>query len=208
MASWFELELYTGAELELELDTTPPVITWGVPSGNVGGSELVVPYTINEPALLDAKLIPYQGAEIPLTISGTDLRANLPADIIGGTAQVVAHVKDEVWNETFRTLNVMIIGAPAVIPETEPAGGRPIGVYTPLLVPDEEEHRFPATVGAERHETATFSAYVSAHRTAQERFPGLVAAQRSETHRFPSERIPAAHLAQLLREDEELLLLL
>lgn len=210
MASWFYLELETGPAYELELDTTPPVITWGTPSGALAGSLLSVPYTINEPQILTAKLVDSQGQEMALTVGPANISGLVPAFFYEGTAQIIAHVKDEVYNETFRVLPFQLVGVPVEpgeVEEKEPGGGsRPVGTYGPAFI--KEEHRFAAEVSGRKVDFVRIPARVSGSRSQIFPFAGAVSASKSEQFRFPGERAPALELAQLRREEDELLMLL
>lgn len=81
------------ASVTVVLDVTPPQITLGPPL-RVGSDRLVaVPYTLDEPELLEAQI----GAE-PATVTEIRIVGASPLDQ-GGTVHVTALVRDDVWNE-------------------------------------------------------------------------------------------------------------
>jgi hypothetical protein len=93
---------------DLTLRTHAPVITWGALSGYVPGGAFSVAYTLDEPAIIDARLIDFDGVVFPLTIESDRLTVNLPDTVALGQATVEADVLDDVDNATTRTLTLAI----------------------------------------------------------------------------------------------------
>lgn len=211
--AWFELELTSEYvpynSFALELDTHAPVISWGMPSGAVEGDTFTIPYTVNEPALISAVLIDSTGQNIPLTVTPTTLTATLPA-ISGGTAQVVATTRDDLLNEQTYQHAVQLIGPIPEVPEREAGGGRS---YTFGPAYKREEFVFDGVVAARRVEQFEFGGTIQSVGKVQlqrERFEfsATTASLRRQSFTFTGARAPDMQLAQALREDEELLLLL
>lgn len=125
---------------DLTLRTQAPVITWGSVSGNVPGGSFSVAYTVDEPAILAARLIDFDGVVWPLTIDPAAFTASLPDTVALGQATVEADVLDDVDNATTRTLTLAIqatIIPPAPI-ERIVSGGVPR--ETPRIKPRTSRH--------------------------------------------------------------------
>lgn len=116
MASWFLLEL----------DTHAPIVTFG--AADSSGGTLVVPYTIDEPAIDSAWVVDSAGLRVDLDVEPARLVAVLPATIAAGNAVVHALAVDEVGNEAEYTTVVLLAGG--ITPEPPPRvyPGRPAGV--------------------------------------------------------------------------------
>lgn len=112
--------------LFITLDTTPPVVTFGVPVET--WDRLVVPYAVNEPAVESAWLVDAAGVAHPVTVAAGELVVNL-AIVEVGEATVTARARDDVWNEADYTLAVTIEGLP--MPHEPTPGGLPGGVSRP-----------------------------------------------------------------------------
>lgn len=78
------------ASFLLELDTTPPMVTLGVPYRDAQGT-LHVPYTTDEDGVVSATLLNAGSMDV---LPGELTRANAPS-----TGTVIAHARDDVWNE-------------------------------------------------------------------------------------------------------------
>jgi hypothetical protein len=131
------------ANTHIVLDTTPPVITWGTPTGTNAGELLQIPYTINEPFLLSAKVRDYGGTDIPLTIHPDRLEALLPVDLADGPALVSADVEDDVGNSATRTMVIMLGGA-IVVPQPGLLPSMPTrkAVVRPRIITDRSTAHF------------------------------------------------------------------
>lgn len=119
----------------IELDTTPPVITWGPVDGTEATEVLTVRYAINEPTLLTAELQLSDGRHLPMQVASDRLTVTLPGDTPDGLATVSAFVRDEVGNDATRTLIVLLSGV-LPRPTTRPfqGGGLPRRVIGPRIV--------------------------------------------------------------------------
>lgn len=109
----------------IELDTTPPVVTWGPVSGTDATEDFTVLYALNEPALASADLRLPDGRVLPMQVQPDRLIVTLPADTPDGLATVEAHVLDDVGNSATRTLVVVVTGVASVRPLAPRVGGMP-----------------------------------------------------------------------------------
>lgn len=103
---------------DLTLRTHAPVITWGAIGGYVPGGAFSVAYSIDEPAIIAARLIDFDSVVFPLTIEPGQLTASLPDTVALGQATVEADVLDDVDNATTRTLTLAIQAT--IIPPVQP----------------------------------------------------------------------------------------
>lgn len=113
--------------IHIDLDTTPPIITWGPVDGTEPGEDLTVLYTIDEPDIVNAELQLQDGRFLPMQVSLDRLIVSLPFDVPDGLATIHAYVQDDVGNEADRTLVVLLSGVlPPPPPPISPfAGGGP-----------------------------------------------------------------------------------
>lgn len=118
----------------IELDTTPPVVTWGPVSGTDATEDFTVLYALNEPALASADLRLPDGRVLPMQVQPDRLIVTLPADTPDGLATVEAHVLDDVGNSATRTLVVVVTGVASVRPLAPRVGGMPTPTFRPRLV--------------------------------------------------------------------------
>lgn len=89
----------------IELDTTPPQITWGSPI--FIGHQMEVPYTVDEPEILAAELfIPSAGLTIPVTIEPDKFVITLPQMQSVASGILRAYTIDDVLNEGVPTFEV------------------------------------------------------------------------------------------------------
>lgn len=110
----------------IELDTTPPVVTWGPVDGTEQGDTFTVQYALDEPDLLSAELELADHRVLPMQVFPDTLMVSLPMDAPDGPATVRAFVQDDVGNAATRTLVVIISGTPITPPTpTFGAGGLP-----------------------------------------------------------------------------------
>ncbi len=105
------------AHVVIELDTTPPVATWGEPDG-AAGTALRLPYTLDEPAALSAELTDLAGQVFELDVGPDGLEGSL-LTAVPGLARVDLLVRDDVWNETVRSLSFQLQAGPTVEGPTE-----------------------------------------------------------------------------------------
>jgi hypothetical protein len=89
------------AFFSLELDTTPPEVTFGEPF--YSGGVLTVPYTVSEPSVLEAEATPFVGSPVTGTVTPTDLEFSF-GSWNGGTIEVIA--ADLVGNADIFTLEI------------------------------------------------------------------------------------------------------
>jgi hypothetical protein len=113
--------------IHIDLDTTPPVVTWGPVDGTEPGDDFTVQYLLDEPDLISAELELLDSRVLPMQVFPDTLRVSLPMDIPEGPATVRAFVRDEVGNEAYRTLVVLLSGTLPPPPTVSPfqGGGLP-----------------------------------------------------------------------------------
>lgn len=116
------------ATVVITLDTRAPQITWGA-AGQVSAGELLrVGYTLDEPAIIAARLELVDGRVLAVDVLVDHLEALLPYDTPDGWAQLVVELEDDVGNAAEATLQVRIGGAivePSRPPGPGPARRRP-----------------------------------------------------------------------------------
>jgi hypothetical protein len=121
MASW----------VVIELDTTAPAVEFGTVSAAEAGQLFQAAYTLDEPELTRARLIPGEGSAVELEIHADRVEAVLPPSIVGGTAELRLETEDEVGNVGVHSLNVSVtspIGPTIrpVQPSAPPRGTAPV----------------------------------------------------------------------------------
>jgi hypothetical protein len=106
----------------VELDTTPPDVTWGQETGAVISEELVVPYSTNEP-LATARLELTDGRRLTMVIEADRLTITLPDDVPEGFHTI--RVADDVGNATTHPIYIsgVIPTEPPVVGYQPPTGG-------------------------------------------------------------------------------------
>jgi hypothetical protein len=106
----------------IELDTTPPDVTWGQETGAVISEELVVPYSTNEP-LATARLELTDGRRLTMVIEADRLTITLPDDVPEGFHTI--RVADDVGNATTHPIYIsgVIPTEPPVVGFQPPTGG-------------------------------------------------------------------------------------
>jgi hypothetical protein len=199
MAGWFTVTL----------DTTPPAVTWGTPTGLVAGEELIVPYTVNEPQLIAATLIGPANYHLPMTVTPNDVRVEIPGDWLNGTSRVYVIAQDDVLNTEDYELNVSITGGQEYVPPDEFVGGGHHFTYGPLIGKQFKEI-FPGEVHLMREVEIPLAGELSLAKATNEfelQFAAEIKlAQRLELV-FKGSRQPSYRLARIAREDDEMLLL-
>lgn len=105
------------AWLNLTLDTTAPVVTWGAVTDANAGEIMSVEYLVNEPGITSAEIELQDGRIIPMDVGPSLLTVELPNDTPQGNSTVRAHVQDDVLNTAVRTLVVFTTGVIAPVEE-------------------------------------------------------------------------------------------
>jgi hypothetical protein len=85
----------------IELDTTPPTATLGIPFGNEPGSRMRVPYSVDETGVAGAVLQSPDGLSLPMEVLSDELAINLSPDHPSSIGQVVVQTRDELLNQAF-----------------------------------------------------------------------------------------------------------
>lgn len=109
--------------IEVGLDTTAPVVTWGPVDGADADQDFEILYTVDEPELVSAELQLPDGRVLEMTVLADRLAVHLPADSPRGLGTVSAFVRDELGNTATRTTTVALDGVIPVEPPTVPTGG-------------------------------------------------------------------------------------
>jgi hypothetical protein len=229
--SWFVIRLDTSIRsgdswFSVELDTQGPVATFGTPTGLVQGQLLKLPYTADE---FVAKAYLVNGARrIEFVVWGDFLAIVTPADWPAGPSTI------ELLD---RLDNVAVYAAaltfPGVVPEPEPQPEPPLGpppLFASDFISDIARTRIPGEIVIKHAAGELVTASVdftivrpvkpafvepvpvelASEPTIEEVLAPFVQLRDAETV-FASvqfTREPAVLLAQQIREDEELLLLL
>jgi hypothetical protein len=219
MASYFELELTSDyvnppSHFFVELDTTPPQITWvGDPSSTEAGTTLVIPYTISEFGESGINWVRFRdvaGGITPGTWDNYEITVNLPSTAYNGVGYIEAETEDDLGNVGLEFYAFTLTGGQAI--PTEQQQGFSVG----------KAFTYGAGVPAFLKEEFTFEAQADLLRLTKERQLAQLDLNRSKTIKlaantdllrskvleFDCEREPAYHHLKLRREDEELMLLL
>lgn len=108
----------------ITLDTTAPQITWGAVDGAVGGEELTVFYTVDEPGVVSATATLRDGRVLPMTVLADRFTVELPDDTPDGNVTVSVLLRDDVLNSRTSTLPVYVAGVigPEPPPYVPPTG--------------------------------------------------------------------------------------
>lgn len=104
----------------ITLDTTPPAVSFGEPSGTNAGDFFSIPYLLDEPEAITAQLRLADNTVLALEVGEDTLSVLLPVDTVNGNARI--SVRDDVGNPA--TKIVFISG---VIPPPPPQSGLPAG---------------------------------------------------------------------------------
>jgi hypothetical protein len=191
----------------LELDTQAPIIEWETAPNPVESGAFSLGYSIDEPGIVSASIQDSNNDVYPLSFDGSNIYGFIPPEVASGAGFIVARVKDEVDNEAFRTLAVNFLAAPAPeIVDDLSGGGRFIGIGGPAF--ETEEFIFEAETVALRPEEFTFSSAVISRREDEFSFSASALAAKDELHAFDAIRAPAYHFAQVLKDEDEILVLL
>ncbi len=83
------------AAFELTLDTSAPMMEHS--GASITGEAIRLPYSVNEPGIVDAFAIRFNGEQIDGSIESDRLLFLLDAPWEGGTLEI--RTKDDVWNE-------------------------------------------------------------------------------------------------------------
>src|SRR4051794_33436290 len=108
------------SSFSLTLDTTPPQID--VLPASRFGTQLVIPYTQNEPGIISASFVPETGAPVELIIGTTTLSAPNVPEVPGS---IVLTVRDAVFNFTTRVITLSGRTLDGIVTTGRIARGRP-----------------------------------------------------------------------------------
>jgi hypothetical protein len=130
MASW----------VVIELDTSAPQVEFGEASGAEAGQFFTLPYTVDEPGVVRARVFPSEGSAVELTVESDRVEGLLPPSIVGGPATVRFDVEDEVGNATDYDFHFTIVSpvGPTIRPVQPSAPPRGTGAPRPLDEPELE----------------------------------------------------------------------
>lgn len=110
---------------QLNLDTTPPAITWGAVVDAVGSEEMTVYYTVNEPGVTSAELRMIDGRNVGMTVLSDRLTVVIPDDALEQNATVRVVLRDSAGNTATSDLPVHVVGLtgpPSPAPYAPPPG--------------------------------------------------------------------------------------
>lgn len=212
--NWFELELtseFVPEHFPLELDTTPPTVTFGVPSSTNAGTNLIQTYVLEDAGIgwvNNVRLIDSNGAITVGTFDNDQIFISIPTTAFNGTATIEVDVEDDVGNIGIRSYQFNLTGGQTIDEHRGLSSGRPFtyGAGAPAWLKDKQE--FAAEITLLRLTTASFNGSVELHRNKSFNFSGEHILLRSKVLELNCERAPAEHYLRLRQEDEELCLLM
>lgn len=160
------------ATFTLVVDLTAPQVDFGTPSAAEAGSLFSLPYTIDEPEVTRARLLPASGPAVELTIHADHVEAVLPPSIVGGPATVRLDTEDDVGNQATFDLAVTVL-APTAPPSGRPGPG-------PSFTPTGPPARRP-----ERRESASASTWAVASSSTSRRASSTTTSLRLQSRATP-----------------------
>lgn len=211
----------------ITLVTTHPHIDWGESDKVVPGN-YVVTGTLSRGTIDSAQLMLADGTVIDAAVDQTGLTFQLstliPEESSPLTTEELSMAAPEVDGESVPYLEVVVSdefgnsGVRTMIPGEAPAydpgvaGGASHGVFMAGPIFSESQQRFKGRTAllspALRSDEFHFSATVSAVRSSEQVFAGKARATRQTEMLFSATRLSAPRQAAIMREDDELLMLM
>ena len=105
------------AHVVVTLDTAAPEVTFGEPEGTAG-TTVTVPYSLDEPAALSARLVDVTGQVIPLSLHADEVTGSV-VTAIPGLARLDIRTRDDLLNEAWRSLSFMLSEGPQLVGAAE-----------------------------------------------------------------------------------------